>query len=259
CVLYALPTRRSSDLGSLGIPEGRVHPGVLGQASQQGRLGQREVADGLAEVVLGRGLHAVDARAQVDFVQVRFEDLRLAVLSLDLDGPERLLQLAGEGALVGEKRVLGQLLGDGAAALQEAVVAEKPADVGHHGPEDGPQVDAEVLVEAGIFNRDDGVPQVAGDLFQAHRDPVFPVQPGDDPAVHVVDVGGLLLVKDDLVQGGGAAQVAGHHAGGAAHEHGYDEDRYQDADAQGWACHKKPPSWRPHQWLPVAWRPSTGR
>src|SRR5207247_8477793 len=87
-------------------------------------------------------------------------DLVLGVVALDLDRQRDLLELAGEGALVGEEQVAGELLGDRAAALGAAQVHE----IGYGGPPDAPQIDAPVLIEAAVLGGDRGVDQVARNL-----------------------------------------------------------------------------------------------
>ena len=76
--------------------------------------------DRLAEVGPRGGLHAVGAVAEVDLVQVHLEDAVLRVAALQLQRQHRLLQLALEALVRREEEHLGQLLGDGAAALHEA-------------------------------------------------------------------------------------------------------------------------------------------
>src|SRR5690606_18296825 len=121
------------------------------------------------------------------------------------------------------KGVLGQLLRDGAAALQVDLVSEHVADVHHYGSNEGPEIDAVMLVETRIFDGDDGIQQVLWHLAQRHRDAVFAVQRGDAPSLNVVDVAGQLLLEDDLVERRRAAQVSRQHARGGAENDGDDE------------------------------------
>ena len=124
-----------------------------------GRLTSR---GGLGEVALGRGLDPEGAGAEIDPVEVDGEDLLLAELGLEPDGVDQLLQLAAEGALVVEVEVLHQLLGDRAAALDDAAGAE----VGQRGAGEAEHVDAEMAPEAGILGGDHGLHEEGRDLVE---------------------------------------------------------------------------------------------
>ena len=78
----------------------------------------------LAEVELRGGLEAVHAAAQVDLVAIEGEDLLLGEGALDLDGEIGLLNLAGGGAVRGEKEIARQLHGERGGALHAAVGAQ---------------------------------------------------------------------------------------------------------------------------------------
>jgi len=142
------------------------------------------------------------------------------------------LNLRDHGAVVGQERQLGQLLGNGAAALLDRTGAE----VDPHRPGDAPEVDPVVVVEVVVLRREKGQADVFGDLVEADGHPVFRVQPGDDAPLGVVDVGGQLGIEVDLVQRGDAAEVPRDHAGGRADG---DADRKGEGDEQ-----KPPPSAR---------------
>jgi len=66
--------------------------------------------------------------AEVDLVQVDLEDAVLGVATLELHGQHRLLELALEAAIRREEQDLGELLGDGAAALDDPPAAEVLVD-----------------------------------------------------------------------------------------------------------------------------------
>ena len=61
---------------------------------------------------------------EVDLVQVHLEDAVLRVAALELQGQHGLLQLALEALVRREEEHLGELLGDGAAALDDAAAAD---------------------------------------------------------------------------------------------------------------------------------------
>ena len=96
-------------------------------------------------------LDSVGAVAEVDRVQVGGEDPVLRPAPLELPGEGCLLELPADRPLGLDVRVLDELLCDRRAALDDLLVAY----VGPHGPEDAAQVDAAVLVEAPVLDRDD--------------------------------------------------------------------------------------------------------
>ena len=98
--------------------------------------------------------------AEIDGVDVHFKDLFLVVLLLNGEGGEHLRRLAGQMLFLSEQGVLGQLLGDGAAALGKAAGAQ----VGHQCPGNGHRVHTLVVGEAGILRRDHGVDVGLGQL-----------------------------------------------------------------------------------------------
>ena len=89
----------------------------LEQAGQHRGLGQVHVARRLVEIELRRGVDAEGAAAEIGAVEVELQDLVLGQPRLQPDRQERLLDLALDGALVGQEQVLGELLGDRGAAL----------------------------------------------------------------------------------------------------------------------------------------------
>jgi hypothetical protein len=110
----------------------------------------------LVEIEKRRRRNAVGAEAEIDFVQIEFEDLLLGIGALDLEREQRFLDLALERDLVGQKEVLGDLLGDGGGALRSTARA-----VGLHvedaGAGDAGEVEAVVLIEVLVLRRDEGV------------------------------------------------------------------------------------------------------
>ena len=64
--------------------------------------------------------HPVGAAAEVHPIEVELENVRLVEAQLQPQRQHQLLELAHQGALGGEEDVLGELLRDGRAALDEA-------------------------------------------------------------------------------------------------------------------------------------------
>ena len=174
--------------GLVRMEHGVVRRGRSDQARQKRALGERELVRRDREVRLGGGLDPVRALAEVDRVQVHREDLVLRVALLELEGEHRVLDLPRERPLVAGDRVLHELLGDGRASLDD------PALLGvlDGGPDDRLHVHAGVLIEALVFDRDDGVAHRNRDVADRHdRAVLVGVQVGDVPALAVVDARGL--------------------------------------------------------------------
>ena len=125
--------------------------------------------------------------AEVHLIQVHLEDTVLGIAALELEGQHRLLQLPLEALVGREKQDLGELLGDGAATLDDA-----PAPVVlDDGPRHADRIDAPVRVEAPVFRGQDGVAERLGDLGQRHQDAPLDVELGHRLVVVVVDLGAL--------------------------------------------------------------------
>src|SRR5262249_61292178 len=101
-------------------------------------------------IALRRGLGPVGAGAEIDPVEIMLENLRLAELALEPKREHEFLHLAPERAFLGQKQVLGELLGDGRAALRDAAVKH----VGSHGAEKPDGIDAEMAIKAPVLDGD---------------------------------------------------------------------------------------------------------
>ena len=133
----------------------------------------------LAEIALRGGLDAVGAGAEIDAVEIELEDLSLAELALEPERQHQLLHLAPERALLGQEQVLGELLGEGRAALRHAAAKH----VGDHGAGEADRVDAEVAVEPAVLDRDERLRQVGGKLLDRHVGAAHLAAHGERPAV----------------------------------------------------------------------------
>ena len=137
---------------------------TLRQGGEVGGLVDRQLVDGLAEVIQRRRRHPVQVAARNDrpeknLVEVEFEDLVLRVGRFDPQGDQRFLDLAVVGLLGREQEVLGHLLGDGRGALLLAGLG-----VGEDRADDALGVDAAVLVEVLVLRREE-----RGDHDLRHR------------------------------------------------------------------------------------------
>ena len=110
----------------------------------------------LVEIQQRRRRDAVSREAEIDFVQIEFEDLLFRIGALDLHREQRFLDLAGERHLVGQKEVLGDLLRDRGRALRAAAGAEI-LQIQHAGARDALEIEPAMLVEILVLGRDEGV------------------------------------------------------------------------------------------------------
>ena len=147
-------------LGALGIGDGVVERGCFGQAGKHRDLAKRQLVERLAEVRLRGRAETIGALAKVNLVDVELEDLLLVQAVLDLEGEERLVQLAGERLLRGKKEITRHLHGDGARALAPAAIDE----IGVGGTQHADVIDPRMLVEALVLGGDDGVLQLRRDV-----------------------------------------------------------------------------------------------
>ena len=122
----------------------------LRQAREQRGLVERQLACGLGEVRLGRRLDTVRVVAVIDLVEVRGEDALLRPVPAELDGETRLGELPLQRLRARQVEVPHELLRDRRAALHDPA----RANVGDEGARDPDRVDATVLVEAPVLDRD---------------------------------------------------------------------------------------------------------
>src|SRR4029077_3904879 len=117
------------------------------------------------KVALPRPFDAVGAGAEIDAVEIKLENLRLAEFVLKPERERQLLQLARNRALLGQEQILGELLGNGRAALRRAT-PEHVVDDGAHDP---PRIDAVMRMEAPVLDRDERLGHVVRQFAQRYR------------------------------------------------------------------------------------------
>src|SRR6478609_3001386 len=98
----------------------------------------------MTEIELRGSLDAERTAAEIGAVEVEFQDLALGEARLEQEGEVGLLDLALNGALGRQEQVLGELLRQGRAALDDLV----GLGVDDQGAGRAEEVDAEVLEEA---------------------------------------------------------------------------------------------------------------
>ena len=216
-----------------GVAEGVVLRRRLRQAGEQRGLVEVEVLDVLVEERHRRRLDAERGApadgAVRDVVEVLVQDPALGVLVLELLGELRLADLARVVALgVLDVERAHQLLGDRRAALHRVAGLE----VAHAGADDRVEVDARVLVEALVLDRDGRLADHRRHLTEGH-------DLADDVRLHVAQaraVGGedhrrlALLVRLERLQVRRCRRDREHVAD--RREGADDRHERQDADAE---------------------------
>ena len=98
----------------------RIFGRRLEQPGQHRSFREIDVAHRLVEIEMRRAVDAEGAAAHIGAVEIEFQDLVLGEPRLQPDRQEGFVDLALDGALVGQEQVLGELLGDRRAALADA-------------------------------------------------------------------------------------------------------------------------------------------
>src|SRR5579863_5707188 len=210
--------------GFLRIEERRIGGWALGQASEEGSFGQRNVFGVLAEVEFGSGFKAIHAVAEVDLIAVEGEYLLLGEGALDLDGEVGFLNFARGVAVSGEEEIARELHGERGSALHAAAAAEVVPD----GADDAEDVDAPVRLEVLVFDGDDGLAEDRGELVVVDQDAALEGEGADDAAFYVEEIGGggraIALEVVDL------GQVDGVDEREASERAGDDREREQSGE-----------------------------
>ncbi len=170
--------------GAVEIARRRQPRRRLHQAGEQGRFRQAHILGVFAEIALRGLLDAVGAGAEIDAVEIELEYLRLGEFALQPDREHRLLQLAMDGALLRQEKILRQLLRDGGGALRHAAVQ----DIGDERARDAVRIDAVMLVEAAILDGDESLRHVARQFLQRQHGAAAVAAGGKRAAMHVDDL-----------------------------------------------------------------------
>ncbi len=201
-------------LGAVVIARRRQARGRFDEAGEQRRLGHRHGAGRLAEIALGGGFDAIGAGAEIDPVEIELENLVLGEFVLQPHRQHRLLQLAREGAVLGEEQVLGELLGDRRAALGDAAVEQ----VRHHRAEQADGIDAVVETKSPVLDGDEGVGQMGRHVLERQRGAAHFAAVREHAGVEAVDLDARRALGD--FQGLDRRQVQadpGEHADDGEH------------------------------------------
>ncbi len=125
---------------------------LLRQRREIGDLSDGELVHRLVEIVERRGGDAVIAEAEVDLVKIQFEDLVLRVGGLDAQAQQHFADLALDGAVGAQQKILGDLLGDGRGALDVAMTLREH----DRRAQNALGIEAAMAVKVLVFGRDEG-------------------------------------------------------------------------------------------------------
>ncbi len=151
----------------------------LHEPGQHRSLAQGDGFGAVAEIAVRRSLDPIGAGAEIDAVEVELEDLVLGVFVFEPDRQDGLLDLARHGAFLGQEQVLGELLGQGRAALHAAAAD----DVAQQRTGDPHGVDAVVDIEAPVLDGHEGLRQVGRKVLQRDGCPARVAAIGERRAV----------------------------------------------------------------------------
>src|SRR5665213_145689 len=163
----------------------------LWKRSKRSSFGDVEIAHRLPEVPLRRGFDAVCAVAEIDLIQVEFENLGFAVLVLDLACDLRFLDLANDRLVARDafrEDVTSELHRDG----RETLCVATALDVVNKRSSDAIPIDSRMLVEPFVLGDDKRVLFDLGNLAQIDKCSPFRPQLRDESPIHGEEFGGLL-------------------------------------------------------------------
>ena len=119
----------------------------------------------LAEEFLRRCLDAIDTGAEINAVEIKGEDLVFRIAPLQRQRQFGFLRLAMERAIGIQEKILGQLLGQGRAALNDVSGDEILNPRARHA--DG--IQSQMLAKAAILDGDKGIGDIGGKVGHLDR------------------------------------------------------------------------------------------
>ena len=194
----------------------------LEQTGKHRRLGEVQILDRLAVVEVGSRGDAERAAAHVGAVEIELQNLFLGKVHLEPDGEEGFLDLALDGALVGQEEVLGELLREARTALHHGVGAH----VFRHGADQPQKVDAVMLEEASVLGGEHRLDDVVGHLVDRDRFALDDAALADLVALAVEEGDGEIVLRAPVALGldeSGERQRQHDDAPGRAHREAFAE------------------------------------
>ena len=205
--------------GAITVQERVIVVRPFRQGGEIGRLGDGQLVDRFVEIIERGGADAVISEAQINLVEIEFENALLRIGRFDAKRNQRLANFAFDRAFVSDKEVFRHLLGDRRCALH------MPAALGdhHQGAADALGVDAVMCIEILIFRRDESLLKHRRNRRTRQEQPSLVRIFGEDGAVAGVDAGcDRRLVVAQLRRIGQVLVVIKHHA--------RDDDRADEED-----------------------------
>src|SRR5262245_37771103 len=140
---------------------------TLGQAGKERAFLEGELLRHLAKIAARRHLDAPGAAAEINRIEIKLENFRLAQRMLDPRRHNHLADLALIGQVFADQEVLDDLLGDGRAALR----APRTREIADEGADQAALVDALVLIKAPVLGRDNSLLHVLWEISEHHPYP----------------------------------------------------------------------------------------
>jgi hypothetical protein len=150
--------------GAVAVADRMQRRRSLRQRGEVSGFSHGELVDRFVEIDQRRRGHAVGAEAEIDFVEIEFQDFVLGIGALDAHRQQGFLDLAGERHFVGQKKVLRDLLGDRGGALR-AAIGTVILRVQKGGARHARIVDPAMLVEILVFGGEEGVDDQFGNCL----------------------------------------------------------------------------------------------
>ena len=212
-------------LAGVIVAAGIIVVGAAGHAGEHGAFAQGKLVQLLAEIAHRGGFYAVIAFAQINRVEVAFQDFVLGVDLFQLHGQIGLLDFALVALLVGKHAVFNQLLRDRRAALHA-----RGHQVRYERAEDSLHVDAVMRIEPCVLHGDERVLQIQRNFLDGHHDAILrPFIVGNHVALRVVEKRGFRLIVDhgqiELGRGFGVCLDDTEHRAAARHADDQHEQR----------------------------------
>ena len=138
----------------------RIFGRGLVETGHHRRFRQIDVAQLLFEIELRRCRRAKRPATHIGAVEIQFQDLFLGEVVFQPQRQEGFLDLTLQRALIGQKQVFCQLLGDRRTTLNNRI----GAGVFHHRADQAENIDAEMLKETPVFGRQNRLDEVVRHL-----------------------------------------------------------------------------------------------
>src|SRR6266446_158043 len=160
--LHSAQNIREPALGARRLPIRAEKVRPLGQAREQCAFLHGELARRLVEIVPSRTLNAPRAAAEIDGVEIQFQDLVFAECGLNSRRDNRLANLSLVGSIFAHQQVLDELLGYRRTALAAAGLRE----IVQESADQTAFINPLVLVKALVFGRNERVSDVDRHLIE---------------------------------------------------------------------------------------------